>query len=223
MGVDDVGRLSPIALVATTETMYDVDGVRSSSSHRGAGRRASGAARPGGDRDLQDRRTAVTARAPHLAVSVPTAGGDLKGGRWAGTVAGPSPLSAAAAFAGEYVKADAAVSAHAPIKRTQSSSEHVEAPCRPNRDPTPRLERTWIARAAGHGESDAALRRGARHGAVGSLIREIVIDCVDPSTVSAFWGRVLEWEVRREGSYFWMTASGADETSGSGTGVRPRT
>jgi len=47
---------------------------------------------------------------------------------------------------------------------------------------------------------------------MGSLLREIVIDCTDPGSVSAFWGGVLGWEVQREDTYFWMTAPGADES-----------
>jgi predicted enzyme related to lactoylglutathione lyase len=47
---------------------------------------------------------------------------------------------------------------------------------------------------------------------MGSLLREIVIDCVDPGAVSAFWSAVLGWEVQSEVQWFWMTASGADQT-----------
>jgi hypothetical protein len=47
---------------------------------------------------------------------------------------------------------------------------------------------------------------------MGSLLREIVFDCADPSAVSAFWGEVLGWEVHSEGEWYWMNAPGADET-----------
>jgi predicted enzyme related to lactoylglutathione lyase len=51
---------------------------------------------------------------------------------------------------------------------------------------------------------------------MGSLLREIVIDCTDPGAVSAFWRDVLGWEVRSEFQgeveWFWMTAPRADET-----------
>jgi predicted enzyme related to lactoylglutathione lyase len=51
---------------------------------------------------------------------------------------------------------------------------------------------------------------------MGSLLREIVIDCADPGALSAFWSEVLGWEVQSEtqteGQWFWMTAPGADQT-----------
>jgi predicted enzyme related to lactoylglutathione lyase len=50
---------------------------------------------------------------------------------------------------------------------------------------------------------------------MGSLLREIVIDCADPGVVSAFWREVLGWEVQSEVQsgiqWFWMMAPGADE------------
>lgn len=47
---------------------------------------------------------------------------------------------------------------------------------------------------------------------MGSLLREIVIDCADPRAVSRFWSGVLGWPVRSEGEWFWMAAPEADET-----------
>jgi predicted enzyme related to lactoylglutathione lyase len=47
---------------------------------------------------------------------------------------------------------------------------------------------------------------------MGSLLREIVIDCASPAEVSNFWSEVLGWEVQSEGDWFWMTAPGADQT-----------
>jgi predicted enzyme related to lactoylglutathione lyase len=51
---------------------------------------------------------------------------------------------------------------------------------------------------------------------MGSLLREIVIDCEDPGAVSAFWSEVLGWKVQREvqseGQWFWMTAPEADQS-----------
>lgn len=45
---------------------------------------------------------------------------------------------------------------------------------------------------------------------MGSLLREIVIDCADPGAVSTFWSEVLGWDVQREGQFIWMAAPGAD-------------
>lgn len=47
---------------------------------------------------------------------------------------------------------------------------------------------------------------------MGSLLREIVFDCVEPGVVSAFWSEVLGWQIRSEGEWCWMMAPGADET-----------
>lgn len=46
---------------------------------------------------------------------------------------------------------------------------------------------------------------------VASALREMVVDCTDPRAVSDFWGKVLGWEVRQEGPWYWMSAPGADE------------
>ncbi|MGP8008929.1 MAG: VOC family protein [Acidimicrobiales bacterium] len=46
---------------------------------------------------------------------------------------------------------------------------------------------------------------------MGSHLREIVIDCADPDTVSAFWSEVLGWEVQSEGEWYWMVPPGADQ------------
>jgi predicted enzyme related to lactoylglutathione lyase len=47
---------------------------------------------------------------------------------------------------------------------------------------------------------------------MGSLLREIVIDCADPGAVCAFWSDVLGWEVQSEGEWYWMAPPGADQT-----------
>jgi hypothetical protein len=43
---------------------------------------------------------------------------------------------------------------------------------------------------------------------MGALLREIVVDCLDPRRVSEFWGQVLGWDVQEKGGVYWMTASG---------------
>lgn len=43
---------------------------------------------------------------------------------------------------------------------------------------------------------------------MGAVLREIVIDCLEPRKVAEFWGRVLGWEVQEKDGYFWMSASG---------------
>ena len=43
---------------------------------------------------------------------------------------------------------------------------------------------------------------------MGAVLREIVIDCLDPRRVAEFWGQVLGWEVQEKGGAYWMTASG---------------
>jgi len=49
---------------------------------------------------------------------------------------------------------------------------------------------------------------------VGLVVRQTVIDCVNPSAVAAFWGEVLGWEVKQEDTYLWMSASGSDDSFG---------
>jgi hypothetical protein len=46
---------------------------------------------------------------------------------------------------------------------------------------------------------------------MGAVLREIVIDCLDPEKVAEFWGQVLDWEVQPagDGTYYWMSESGA--------------
>jgi hypothetical protein len=48
---------------------------------------------------------------------------------------------------------------------------------------------------------------------MGSMIREVVIDCVDPDVVARFWSEVLGWEVKRDGEWLWMSESGEDVPS----------
>jgi predicted enzyme related to lactoylglutathione lyase len=43
---------------------------------------------------------------------------------------------------------------------------------------------------------------------MGAVLREIVIDCLDPRRVAEFWGQVLGWDVQEKGGAYWMTASG---------------
>ncbi|HLI73253.1 MAG TPA: VOC family protein [Acidimicrobiales bacterium] len=43
---------------------------------------------------------------------------------------------------------------------------------------------------------------------MGAVLREIVIDCLEPSRVARFWGQVLGWDVQEQDDYFWMSASG---------------
>ena len=43
---------------------------------------------------------------------------------------------------------------------------------------------------------------------MGAVLREIVIDCLDPRRVAEFWGQVLGWDVQENGGVYWMTASG---------------
>ena len=44
---------------------------------------------------------------------------------------------------------------------------------------------------------------------MGSILREIVIDCADPERVAGFWSEVLDWPVTAEPSgHFWLSATG---------------
>ena len=49
---------------------------------------------------------------------------------------------------------------------------------------------------------------------MGLVVRQTVIDCLNPSAVAAFWGEVLGWEVKREESYLWMSESGSGDSFG---------
>ena len=42
-----------------------------------------------------------------------------------------------------------------------------------------------------------------------ALLREIIVDCTDPTAVAAFWAEVLGWSVQEGDGYLWMSASGA--------------
>jgi len=43
---------------------------------------------------------------------------------------------------------------------------------------------------------------------MGSVLREIVVDCADPERVAQFWSQVLGWDIQHEREYAWMSASG---------------
>ena len=40
------------------------------------------------------------------------------------------------------------------------------------------------------------------------LLREIIIDCIDPTLVAGFWSEVLGWTVQEKDGVLWMSASG---------------
>jgi len=44
---------------------------------------------------------------------------------------------------------------------------------------------------------------------MGSVLREIVVDCVDPRLVAEFWGQALGWAVQENDGDLWMSESGA--------------
>jgi hypothetical protein len=44
---------------------------------------------------------------------------------------------------------------------------------------------------------------------MGAVLREVVIDCIDPRRVAEFWGAVLGWDVHQKDEAFWMSESGA--------------
>jgi predicted enzyme related to lactoylglutathione lyase len=44
---------------------------------------------------------------------------------------------------------------------------------------------------------------------MGSVLREVIIDCNEPRRVAEFWGAVLGWDVQEKDDMFWMTESGA--------------
>jgi predicted enzyme related to lactoylglutathione lyase len=44
---------------------------------------------------------------------------------------------------------------------------------------------------------------------MGSVLREVNIDCNDPRRVAEFWGEVLGWDVQENDGLFWMSESGA--------------
>lgn len=44
---------------------------------------------------------------------------------------------------------------------------------------------------------------------MGSVLREVSIDCNDPRRVAEFWGEVLGWDVQENDGVFWMSESGA--------------
>ena len=44
---------------------------------------------------------------------------------------------------------------------------------------------------------------------MGSVLREVIIDCNDPRRVAEFWGKALGWDVQENDGVFWMSESGA--------------
>ena len=44
---------------------------------------------------------------------------------------------------------------------------------------------------------------------MGSVLREVNIDCNDPRRVAEFWGEVLGWDVQENDGLLWMSESGA--------------
>lgn len=45
--------------------------------------------------------------------------------------------------------------------------------------------------------------------AMGAVLREVVIDCVESRRTAEFWGDVLGWEVQQNEGVLWMSESGA--------------
>ena len=43
---------------------------------------------------------------------------------------------------------------------------------------------------------------------MGAVLREIVVDCLDPERVGRFWSAVLGWELQQQGAFWWMSESG---------------
>ena len=48
---------------------------------------------------------------------------------------------------------------------------------------------------------------------MGSVLREIVVDCRDPGRLAQFWSRVLEWPVVEDDRGFCWLSSGAHAVS----------
>jgi len=46
-----------------------------------------------------------------------------------------------------------------------------------------------------------------------SVFHEIQIDCADPAKVAAFWAEAYGWEVKEQGEFLWMSASGSPADS----------
>ena len=49
---------------------------------------------------------------------------------------------------------------------------------------------------------------------MGSVLREIVVDCADVDRVASFWSAALGWDVQRDEEYLWMSASGRPGDAG---------
>jgi hypothetical protein len=78
---------------------------------------------------------------------------------------------------------------------------------------TPRAssgDRGARSREASCGESGERIERST----VGLVVRQTVIDCLNPSAVAAFWGEALGWEVKQADAYLWMSESGSDDSFG---------
>jgi len=43
---------------------------------------------------------------------------------------------------------------------------------------------------------------------VGAVLREIVVDCINPHRVADFWSAVLEWDVHEDADVLWMSETG---------------
>ncbi|MFN2607454.1 MAG: VOC family protein [Acidimicrobiales bacterium] len=44
---------------------------------------------------------------------------------------------------------------------------------------------------------------------MGSVLREVVVDCQDPAALASFWARVLGWPLTEHGSgYWWLSSTG---------------
>jgi hypothetical protein len=43
---------------------------------------------------------------------------------------------------------------------------------------------------------------------MGSVVREVIVDCQRPDVVAAFWGAVLEWGLHEQQGMYWMSESG---------------
>ena len=41
-----------------------------------------------------------------------------------------------------------------------------------------------------------------------SVLHEIEIDCTDPARVADFWAAAFGWEVKEQGEFLWMSATG---------------
>lgn len=42
-----------------------------------------------------------------------------------------------------------------------------------------------------------------------AVLREIIVDCIDPPRIAEFWGQALGWAVQDDHGVLWMSKSGA--------------